>query len=119
MNFLKVKRVQKYIETLDMLKIRNSMINNVDQIIPMEKHPKIVVNGQRSKSPIQNHQEQQKIHVSPKLEGVTMQQPVVATTNWEKFDSGLSTHPQFISSGTAMGDDQHTGRSKQSWEYLL
>ncbi|KAK1374416.1 BAG family molecular chaperone regulator 1 [Heracleum sosnowskyi] len=118
---LQVKRVQKYIETLDMLKIRNSMINNVEQIIPGEKHPKSVVNGQRSKIPTQNHQEQQEIHVSPKstLEGVIMQQPVVVTTNWETFDSGFSTNPQFIRSGTAIGHNQHTGSSKQSWEYFL
>lgn len=118
---LQVKRVQKYIETLDMLKIRNSMINNVEQIIPAEKHPKIVVNGQRSKVPIQNHQERQKIHVNHKstLEGVILQQPVVVTTNWETFDSGLSTNPQFISSGTAIGHNQHSGSSKQSWEYLF
>lgn len=115
---LQVKRVQKYIETLDMLNIRNSMINNGEPIISLEKHPKILVNGQRSKIPIQNHQEQQKIHVSPKstLEGVITQQPVVVTTNWERFDSGLTTSPQFIRSGTPI---EHTGSSKQSWEYLL
>ncbi|KAL8114552.1 BAG family molecular chaperone regulator 1-like [Apium graveolens] len=119
---LQVKRVQRYIETLDMLKIRNSMINNAEQIIlAEEKHPKIVFNGQRSKIPIQDHQQQQKIRVSPKstLEGVMMQKPVMVTTNWETFDSGLSKDPQSISSGTAVGHNQHTGTSKQSWEYLL
>ena len=110
--------MQKYIETLDMLKIKNSMINNVEQIIPMQKHPKI---QQMSKIPIQKHQEHQRSHVSPKspLREVRMQQPVVVTTNWETFDSGLSTSPQLISSGTAVGPNENNGSSKQSWEYLL
>lgn len=72
---MQVKRVQKYIETLDMLKIRNSALGNDNA------NKNRVFTGQMSKS-IYYQQEQRKIgnFADERSPG-----PVVVTTKWETF----------------------------------
>ncbi|PWA74196.1 molecular chaperone regulator BAG-1, Ubiquitin-related domain protein [Artemisia annua] len=73
---MQVKRVQKYIEVLDMLKIRNSKIasnsNETKGRYPLQQHPKKVSFEQRLIAPMEKQRD-------------SMNWPIVATKNWEKF----------------------------------
>ncbi|XP_059661706.1 BAG family molecular chaperone regulator 1-like [Cornus florida] len=69
---MQVRRVQKYIETLDMLKIRNSMIGSNGVEVPLQQQQKKST-GQMQK------QRNSTVQILP---------PVVVTTKWETFDSG-------------------------------
>ncbi|KAA8522344.1 hypothetical protein F0562_013295 [Nyssa sinensis] len=71
---MQVRRVQKYIETLDMLKIRNSMLQ-----VPLQQKHSI---GQMA-IPLQKQEDQMK---QRNLGGQKLG-PVVVTTEWETFDS--------------------------------
>uniref|UniRef100_A0A5B6ZVN7 BAG family molecular chaperone regulator 1 n=1 Tax=Davidia involucrata TaxID=16924 RepID=A0A5B6ZVN7_DAVIN len=73
---MQVRRVQKYIETLDMLKIRNSMLGSNGVEVPLQQQ-------QKHSIPTQKQQEQMK---QRNLRGQKLG-PVVVTTEWEKFDS--------------------------------
>lgn len=76
---MKVKRVQKYIETLDMLKIRNSTLGKTSPRVAFQQHHKMY-NGQMQ-LPIQSHYEQKKQpNFAERSPG-----PVVVTTKWETF----------------------------------
>ncbi|KAL3647213.1 hypothetical protein CASFOL_008181 [Castilleja foliolosa] len=66
---MQVKRVQKYIETLDMLKIKNSGVGNV------QLHQQDRIFTPKS---FENQQEQRK-------QGRVNSEPVVVTTKWETF----------------------------------
>lgn len=77
---MQVKRVQKYIETLDMLKIRNSELENDNTKVPMH-HKNRVFTGQMPKS-IYYQQEQRKIG---NFADERSPRPVVVTTKWETF----------------------------------
>lgn len=71
---MQVKRVQKLIEHLDMLKIRNSTVGKGHQTVQAQHHHRIL--SEERQMPIQNHQ------------GNTTQRhanPLVVTTNWETF----------------------------------
>ena len=113
--FLKVKRVQKYVETLDLLKVKNSLPgSNGDHapVQPQQKHS----NGQRlgpvieqqqkhsnghnrlALAPIQEQQQQQQqprnsnenflelYHEEQHQPSRNSTSGVVVTTNWELFD---------------------------------
>ncbi|GKB40417.1 BAG family molecular chaperone regulator 1-like protein [Tanacetum coccineum] len=73
---MQVKRVQKYIEVLDMLKIRNSKIasngNGTNGRSPLQQHPKKVSFEQRLVAPLEKQRD-------------SIKWPIVVTTNWEKF----------------------------------
>ncbi|KAH0643207.1 hypothetical protein KY285_034053 [Solanum tuberosum] len=77
---MQVKRVQKYIETLDMLKIRNSALGNDNAKVSMN-HKNRIFTGQMPKS-IYYQQEQRKMgnFADERSPG-----PVVVTTKWETF----------------------------------
>ncbi|XP_015083354.1 BAG family molecular chaperone regulator 3-like [Solanum pennellii] len=77
---MQVKRVQKYIETLDMLKIRNSTLGNDNAKVSMN-HKNRIFTGQMAKS-IYSQQEQSKMgnFADEKSPG-----SVVVTTKWETF----------------------------------
>ncbi|XP_049377691.1 BAG family molecular chaperone regulator 3-like [Solanum stenotomum] len=77
---MQVKRVQKYIETLDMLKIRNSALGNDNAKVSMH-HKNRIFTGQMPKS-IYYQQEQRKMgnFADERSPG-----PVVVTTKWETF----------------------------------
>lgn len=104
-----VKRVQKYIETLDMLKVKNSMIRAEEaKIEPMQHHKKIST-GQMPINPIQQQQQQQ--------EQQRKHQPIVVTTKWETFDTGMSS--PFYTAATAIKPNNNAASYKQSWEYFV
>ncbi|KAM3343832.1 BAG family molecular chaperone regulator 1 [Capsicum galapagoense] len=77
---MQVKRVQKYIETLDMLKIRNSALGNHNANVPMHNKNRTFT-GQMPKS-IYYQQEQRKMG---NFADQTSPGPVVVTTKWETF----------------------------------
>ncbi|KAJ8555722.1 hypothetical protein K7X08_013218 [Anisodus acutangulus] len=74
---MQVKRVQKYIETLDMLKIRNSALGNHNAKVPMH-HKNRIITGQMPKS-IYYQQEQTKMG---NFADQSNPGPVVVTTKW-------------------------------------
>ncbi|KAA8533772.1 hypothetical protein F0562_031289 [Nyssa sinensis] len=109
---MQVKRVQKYVETLDMLKIKISTPSSNGSQSPM--HPSPNQHHQQRQSNGQIHsptQQQQGRHSVGHLPIQTKQQQlasrhstsgaVVITTNWETFDStpapttSNSVHPKF------------------------
>ncbi|RDX95295.1 BAG family molecular chaperone regulator 1, partial [Mucuna pruriens] len=89
---MQVKRVQKYVETLDMLKVKNSMAgtngghaprkvqqkhSNRQRLAPIQEQPESVSKGQLA--PNEEHQQHQPSRHSTS--------EVVVTTKWETFDS--------------------------------
>ncbi|KAF8413101.1 hypothetical protein HHK36_001077 [Tetracentron sinense] len=86
---MQVRRVQKYVETLDLLKIRNAMPNGNRGQIPIQQQQK----NSSGQMPIPRHSVRQ-------LPIQKQQQPrnsasgeVVVTTKWETFDSGPGLVP--------------------------
>lgn len=141
---MQVRRVQKYVETLDMLKAKNSMPNGNDvhaQVQPQQKHS----NGKRLETiqeqpqqihsngyhgsivPIQEQKEEQPRKNSNELSLVFQEQQhqpsgVVVTTKWETFDSTppLITFPSTSTSSTTTPSmtNNNSGPPKFSWEFF-
>lgn len=141
---MQVRRVQKYVETLDMLKAKNSMANGNDvhaQVQPQQKHS----NGKRLETiqeqpqqihsngyhgsivPIQEQQQEQPSKNSNELSLVFEEQQnqpsgVVVTTKWETFDSTppLITFPSTSTSTstTTPSMTNNSGPPKFSWEFF-
>lgn len=108
---LQVKRVQKYIETLDVLKIRNSMIENA----PLQQQQQKFTAGEKMQiNPNQRQQEQHRKH------RLAMVKPVVVTANWETFDAGMSTKMSYQNSASTVnyGTNNNTS-SRPRWEYFV
>ncbi|KAI4295026.1 hypothetical protein MLD38_040702 [Melastoma candidum] len=100
---MQVKRVQKYVETLDMLKVKNSMQTNSGNQVPADSkqaHP----NGIPKPTPANNQQQRHsngysyaqahQLPPQPPKPPQASQQPArnptsgtVVTTNWETFDA--------------------------------
>lgn len=82
-----VVRVQKYVETLDMLKIKNSALRAGSQTPPQKPQPPPTMENSRNpyhqQSPQQRQYQQQKKPSEPQV--------VMTTTNWETFDLLSST----------------------------
>lgn len=76
---MQVKRVQKYIENLDVLKLRNTALGNNNPRIGIIQQR--IFTGEMQRRPIQN----QKIQQSRKNEANKSPGPVVVTTKWETF----------------------------------
>ncbi|XP_042384453.1 BAG family molecular chaperone regulator 2-like isoform X2 [Zingiber officinale] len=74
---LQIKRVQKYIETLDMIKIKNR--KQQQQNHQPQHQPQMHPNG--------NLQQQHPIQTQTQYQQQPQQKKAVVTTNWEKFDS--------------------------------
>lgn len=86
----KVKRVQKLVETLDMLKMKNSMIpssNGKSWTIQQQRH----TDGQTTSPPIQQQHSNgnlpNKIQQKQQQSNHSPSGSVVITTQWETFDS--------------------------------
>ncbi|KAF2297662.1 hypothetical protein GH714_002026 [Hevea brasiliensis] len=71
---IKERRVQKYIETLDMLKLRNSINNRTEDKIPKQQEEN---STGKKPIPMQKLVQQQILRHSESF---------VITTNWETFD---------------------------------
>ncbi|GMJ14932.1 BCL-2-associated athanogene 1 [Hibiscus trionum] len=96
---LQVKRVQKYVETLDILKIKNSMPSN-DGVQAQHRH----TNGQKL-APIQ--EPQQSRHSGS--------DGVVVTTKWETFDSSPASVPV---PSTSTSKANNSVQPKFPWEFF-
>ncbi|KAK1321895.1 BAG family molecular chaperone regulator 1 [Acorus calamus] len=74
---LQVKRVQKYVETLDVLKIRNAMPSPNEKIQKQQEQ--------------QQQQQQKQQQQQPQKQNLHTPAPVVVTTQWEKFDFDIDS----------------------------
>ncbi|GKV05018.1 hypothetical protein SLEP1_g17076 [Rubroshorea leprosula] len=135
---MQVRRVQKYVETLDMLKIKNSMPGNNGGEKPMqvqERHSNVqklsTIQEQQSRhfnghriSPIEEqqasnsfahlpiHQQYQQKHQQQQSRHSTSS-PVVVTTNWETFDNLLPLVPV---PSTSASTTNSSVQPKFNWE---
>ncbi|CAK9136814.1 unnamed protein product [Ilex paraguariensis] len=133
---MQVKRVQKYVETLDMLKIKNSTPSSNGNHIPMQQ--------QQKPSAIQQQQQQQQKHSNGHTPSPIHQQqarhsfgilpttpqqhqqvpqrhstsgPVVITTQWETFDSAPAPLPAQPSTSTT-ASSTNSIHPKFNWDLL-
>ncbi|CAJ2666611.1 BAG family molecular chaperone regulator 3-like [Trifolium pratense] len=146
---MQVRRVQKYVETLDMLKVKNSITNGNDvqapkqspqkhsngkRLEPIQEQPQqIHSNGYHgSIVPIQEQQQEQPRNNSKELSLVFEEQQnqpsgVVVTTKWETFDSTppLITFPSTSTTTPSMANNNNDNKnnnsdpSKFSWEFFM
>ncbi|CAN1158902.1 BAG family molecular chaperone regulator 1 [Linum perenne] len=123
---MQVKRVQKYVETLDMLKVKNSMPNGTQKPTQQQHHQTKQANGHNRLAPIEEHpprsnngephhhqQQHQQNRPSHSNSG-----PVVVTTQWETFDS---TPPPPLVPGTstmATTNNNSSHQPKFPWEFF-
>ncbi|KAL1342547.1 hypothetical protein HN51_029088 [Arachis hypogaea] len=132
---MQVKRVQKYVETLDMLKIKNSMGNanngghhasvkaqqrhsNVHRLATIQEQPQSqgVSNGNNHRSATIQEQQQQ-----------NQPSEVVVTTKWETFDSlpplipvssSTSTSASPLNNGNNNNSNNNSVHHKFNWEFF-
>jgi len=143
---MQVRRVQKYVETLDVLKVKNSMPSSNGDQAPVKPHQKHS-NGQRkgpiqeqqqkhsngrhrlALAPIQEQQQEQPRNSSENslaLYQEQQEQPsrnstsgVVVTTNWELFDSVPPLIPvQATSPPPPSSVTNNSGPPKFNWEFF-
>ncbi|CAL0333240.1 unnamed protein product [Lupinus luteus] len=116
---MQVKRVQKYVETLDMLKAKISipscnvgqqMHSNGQRLAPIPEHPQIPSNGHHSLVPIDEPQQEQTSRDSSTS-------GVVVTTKWETFDSMAPLIP-VPSTSTPMTNNISGHHNKFNWEFF-
>ncbi|KAL5142511.1 BAG family molecular chaperone regulator 1 [Glycine soja] len=122
---MQVRRVQKYVETLDVLKVKNSMPSSNGDQAPVKPHQKHS-NGQR-KGPIQEQQQKHsngrhRLALAP-IQEQQQEQPrnsrVVVTTNWELFDSVPPLIPvQATSPPPPSSVTNNSGPPKFNWEFF-
>ncbi|KAF9599538.1 hypothetical protein IFM89_038804 [Coptis chinensis] len=104
---MQVKRVQKYVETLDLLKIRNSMPSSNGG----PQTPKLTDernSAGRNPVPVQHQQKQQPLSQKQSTAG-----GVVVTTKWETFDHAPPLIPYLSTSATTT-----TPANKLTWEFF-
>ncbi|XP_059298819.1 BAG family molecular chaperone regulator 1-like [Lycium ferocissimum] len=126
-----VRKVQKCVETLDVLKIKNSVPTNtgnhnskVQSPTAHQHHDDMYLNEQAS-SPVQQHQDRHSFGNSP-VQSKQQQQsrhstsgPVVITTQWETFDptpAPLLDH--FSSPTTTSSTHAAAAQPRVSWDLL-
>lgn len=119
--------MQKYVETLDMLKIKNSMpaSNGVHSPIQVQQRHS---NGQRKAPPVHHEQKPRHsnghsfTHLSINQQPPQQQQasrhstsgPVVVTTMWETFDST----PGLVPSTSNPATNNNSVHPKFNWEFF-
>lgn len=137
---MQVRRVQKYVETLDLLKIKNSTPSSNGVQVPVQSQPRHP-NGQRlapsqvqsprhsngqREATIQEEQprdsighlpfHQQYQHYPYQREKNSSSGPVVVTTKWETFDSTPASNP--VPSTSTSTSSLATNNPKFSWEFF-
>ncbi|KAE9611293.1 hypothetical protein Lal_00011925 [Lupinus albus] len=114
---MQVKRVQKYVETLDILKIKNCMTKNNNGVVvggkPQQKHS----NGLQNKLATIEEQEEE-----PSNNNSTTSEMVV-TTNWETFDNLAPLIPITCTTSTSTAarsssDTNNSVHHKFNWEFF-
>ncbi|GAB4858207.1 hypothetical protein Ancab_009604 [Ancistrocladus abbreviatus] len=128
---MQVTRVQKYVETLDMLKIKNSMPSSNGGQIPTQNQQKYS-NGTKPSS-IHHQQQRHSIGHSPLRPQPLQEQQsrqstsaTVVTTQWETFDSGaplipVSSPPPLIPlspTATSGSNTANPSSHKFNWEFF-
>ncbi|KAJ4950287.1 hypothetical protein NE237_027119 [Protea cynaroides] len=129
---LQVKRVQKYVETLDLLKIRNAMpssySNGNDGQIRMQKQQKHSSKQMPEQIPVSKPMEKPQRNSTGQISNA--QQPAshsaaetVVTTQWETFDfdlpaSSKSTAAAATTTTTNAHSQSQTPPSKFSWDFF-
>ncbi|CAL9047908.1 BAG family molecular chaperone regulator 1 [Musa acuminata AAA Group] len=107
---MQIKRVQKYVETLDAIKIKNATPRAKDQPRPTQ-HPVQAQQRwelQQSRNPFQQQDHQQLL---------PQKQSVVATTNWETFDLLTPSTPTATSATTtAASTASSTPHARFDWD---
>lgn len=143
---MKVRRVQKYVETLDMLKIKNSMPSsnkhhsNGQRLAPIQEQPQqqpprhsnghvlASIQEQQARHSFENLSIQQQYHHQQQQQQSTRHStsgPVVVTTKWETFDSSPGLM-QVSSSSTSTStfnpatnnNNNSSGPPKFPWEFF-
>ncbi|CAL1371433.1 unnamed protein product [Linum trigynum] len=140
---LQVKRVQKYVETLDMLKVKNSSLangngthhskpnhhqhkqSNGHRLAPIEEHPPRYSNGDHHQQQQQQHHVRSVRHPTAYQHQQEQQQsskhstsaPVVVTTQWETFDSTPGTSSAAVPSAAANNNSAHN-QPKFPWDFF-
>ncbi|EEF51442.1 BAG family molecular chaperone regulator 1 [Ricinus communis] len=134
---MQVRRVQKYVETLDMLKLKNSMPNGNGNHIPTRQQDLKHSNGQRL-APIQEQQARRSNGQSlipideeeqPRHSPIQQQSSrhsatgaVVVTTQWETFDSTPALLPVPSSSASNPATNKNNNNSvhqpKFPWDFF-
>ncbi|XAR71744.1 hypothetical protein NMG60_11018149 [Bertholletia excelsa] len=131
---MQVRRVQKYVETLDLLKMKNCQSpSNKTQIShqkpPLHPHQKYHSNGQAPSPNKQKQQQQQLRHSFERLSlpgQAQSQQPprssnsgaVVITTQWETFDAGPAIIPASSATSSAASTMASSAQHKFNWDLL-
>ncbi|CAI0463382.1 unnamed protein product [Linum tenue] len=113
---LQVKRVQKYVETLDMLKVKNSSLANA----PIEEHPPRYSNGdhqQQQQQQQQHHAYQHQQEQQQSSKHSTSAAPVVVTTQWETFDSTPGTSSAAVPPAAGNNNSAHN-QPKFPWDFF-
>lgn len=100
-----MKRVQKYIETLDRLKTRNSMIGNA----PLQQQQQKIT-AAVEKMQINAVQKQHRKH------RLAVVKPVVDTKNLE---TGVSAKMPYKKSGSTVNYGTNHASSRPNWEYFV
>ncbi|XWS50588.1 hypothetical protein CRYUN_Cryun12cG0099600 [Craigia yunnanensis] len=140
---MQVRRVQKYVETLDMLKIKNAMPSsnggqmemqnqhshtNGQKLAPIQEQQSRHFNGQRL-APIQEQQSRNSVAHLPIHQQYQRQQQsrhsasdaVVVTTKWETFDSSPALLPvpsTATSTSTPTSTANNSVQPKFPWEFF-
>ena len=135
---MQVMRVQKYVETLDMLKIKNSMPSSNGVQTPSQNQQRNYSNGStqiqeqqqhqpsgQRPTPIQeqarysfenmsiNHQHQQQPQQQQQTSG-----SVVVTTKWETFDASPSLMPVPSTTTSTAATNNSVHQPKFPWEFF-
>ncbi|CAI0546997.1 unnamed protein product [Linum tenue] len=124
---LQVKRVQKYVETLDVLKVKNSALTNGNgthtnksnhnqhkqsnghRLAPIEEHSPKHSNGEQHQQQQQQQQQQSSRH--------STSGPVVVTTQWETFDATPGTSSAAIPPPASNNNSAHN-QPKFPWDFF-
>ncbi|XP_022737658.1 BAG family molecular chaperone regulator 1 [Durio zibethinus] len=139
---MQVMRVQKYVETLDMLKVKNSMPSsnggqmemqnqhrhtNGQKLAPIQEQQSRHFNGQRL-APIQEQQSRNSVAHLPIHQQYQQQQQqsrnsaagaVVVTTKWETFDSSPALLPvPSTSTSTSTSTANNSVPPNFPWEFF-
>lgn len=134
----KVRRVQKYVETLDMLKIKNSTpISNgsttnaanhisTEPLSPLKEQLRRMLSSEHVSSPVEQQQarhsvglpmQQQQHQLQPSRHSASG--PILITTQWETFDSiPVPTPMPAPPSSTASTSTLATAQPRFNWDLL-
>ncbi|CAI0463383.1 unnamed protein product [Linum tenue] len=115
---LQVKRVQKYVETLDMLKVKNSSLANGNGTHHSKSnhHQHKQSNGHRL-APIEEHPHQHQQEQQQSSKHSTSAAPVVVTTQWETFDSTPGTSSAAVPPAAGNNNSAHN-QPKFPWDFF-